>query len=263
MRVPFLTILVGIDPKTWAFRAAAARLRTGEQSPRTCSPLKVPQIHLLPCNLNNIAQLAPTIREDARDFACLPSGFVRCESVTCRRHPWLFFKIEETLRTLRTHEQKSPDWTTIQAACRNANELDRLTLARKVGWTPFEFIEYARCCFRRKNKDYATSHSYREALRRFESNDARQWLKCFRHMGPRPLPPREAAELSYTPGENGICVEDRYWPWHSPALVALIETRARNFFRIPDTFSVHPNAWRSAHRWYVSEVRNSQKATAK
>ncbi|WP_156175116.1 hypothetical protein [Bradyrhizobium sp. LTSP849] len=146
-----------------------------------------------------------------------------------------------------------PAWQAARKACQTPLDRKRLAAAPKAGWRALEFDEYARSCHRRRNRDYATAHSYRSALKHHGSKDAQLWRKLFRERGSLPLPPRCPKELDYTPPSSGIGSNHRYWAFHSPELIALIDARTRAYFNIPEVSSVHPHAWIASYVWFQKE----------
>jgi hypothetical protein len=146
-----------------------------------------------------------------------------------------------------------PAWQAARKACQKPLDHKRLAAATKAGWGPEEFSEYARSCHRRRGKDYATSHSYRSALAHHGSKDGQLWRKLFRERGSLRLPPRCTEELNYTPPPAGINSNHRYWPFHGPELIALIDARTRAYFKIGDGVSLHPHAWIASYLWYRKE----------
>ncbi|MGY3693610.1 hypothetical protein ACVIGA_003690 [Bradyrhizobium sp. USDA 3240] len=153
-----------------------------------------------------------------------------------------------------------PAWQAARKACQTPIDRERLAAATKARWRPEEFSEYARSCHRRRGRDYATSHSYRSALKYHGKEDAKLWRKLFRERGSLRLPPRCPKELDYTAPASGIGSNHRYWPFHSPELIALIDARARAYFKIRDTFSVHPHAWIASYLWHQREQAEDIKA---
>jgi hypothetical protein len=152
-----------------------------------------------------------------------------------------------------------PAWQAARKACQMPLDRKRLAAATKAGWRPEEFSEFARSCHRRRGKDYATLHSYRSALTHHNSKDGQLWRKLFRARGSLRLPPRCSKELDYTPPASGIGSNHRYWPFHSPELIALIDARARAYFKISDSVSLHPHAWIASYLWYQKEQADAAK----
>jgi hypothetical protein len=154
-----------------------------------------------------------------------------------------------------------PEWQEARTACRTPQDRQRLHEAAKARWKPFEFSEYARSLHRRRNRDYATSHSYRSALAYHRSSDALRWRKLYRERGSVPLPPRSPEELRYSPPAKGINSNHRYWPFHSDELVALIEARAREYFKMSPSERMHPHAWIASYLWWQKEQAETAKLT--
>jgi len=135
-----------------------------------------------------------------------------------------------------------------------------LSAACAARWKPLELSEYARSCHHRRNRDYATAHSYRSALAHHGSKEALLWRKLFRERGSLPLLPRGPVELGYTPPPSGIGPNHRYWPFHSPELIAMIDARARAYFKIADGGALHPHAWIASYLWWQREQAEAAKA---
>jgi hypothetical protein len=150
------------------------------------------------------------------------------------------------------------------------------------GWTPSELHEFARLHFFKNGRDYPTAWSYRHAIadivftRRVESYAQAEpyygrplsWLKLFREGGSKPLPPRREGLLQRGRGlatikcpwmgpdplPNRVSAEEYAWPGHSEEYRAMIEQRAREYFKIGPGQPVHVNAWAASQRAYWREL---------
>jgi hypothetical protein len=153
-------------------------------------------------------------------------------------------------------------------ACRTATEREQLALVLKARWTSSELSEFARLHYFKNGRDYPTPSSYRRAIASLAghysglqypgsklSNYPHDWLKQFRKGGSKPLPPRRDGLLQRGRGLSHyrINAEEYGWPDHTEEFRALIEQRARDYFKIAPDQPVHVNAWAASQRAYDRE----------
>jgi hypothetical protein len=167
-------------------------------------------------------------------------------------------------------------------ACRTPAEREQLALVIRDGWTEGELHEYARLYYFRNNKDYPTAMSYRLAIATISANyqptfwgstdykrvsrltDALEWRKLFRKGGSKPLPPRREGLLRRGRGNGPEVTSDEYaWPEHTEEFRSMIEQRARDYFQLAPTSTLHPNAWAASQRAYWREKQDEAEVLRK
>jgi hypothetical protein len=94
--------------------------------------------------------------------------------------------------------------------------------------------------------------------------EALEWRKRFRSGGSKPLPPRREGLLRRGRGNGPQVTSAEYaWPEHTEEFRAMIEQRARSYFRMEPDTPLHPNAWTASHRAYRRELQTKAEALRK
>lgn len=145
----------------------------------------------------------------------------------------------------------------IRDACNGATDFKRLRIAREKGWKDSEILEYARICFHRPGKDYATPASIRNALDAImgKKTFALMWRTGFRKRGSVIAPPRSGPVVEHSVGTSGLTPFHRYWPYHSCHVVAKVNAMVRERFNLPPDMPVPLNYWNMCHYEYFDNQR--------
>jgi hypothetical protein len=164
--------------------------------------------------------------------------------------------------TPKNSKARRTEFADAHRACRTPAERDQLALVIRDGWKGAELCEYARLYFFKNGRDYPTAMSYRLAIasiaknyqptfwgsteyRRVSSHtEALERRKRFRQGGSKPLPPRREGLLKRGRGNGRQVTSAEYaWPEHTEEFRAMIEQRARSYFRMEPDTPLHPNTW--------------------
>jgi hypothetical protein len=149
----------------------------------------------------------------------------------------------------------------IRAACAQPEQRAAFRAAIESGWTEVELTEYARLFYFRNGKDTATPPSYRKAIDQIALEEggprderfALEWRASFRKAGSQLRPPRPLHYLKRHQSPDPLPIDHPLHPDHTAALVDLVESRAREYFRIPTSENLHPNCWAASFRAYLRE----------
>lgn len=146
----------------------------------------------------------------------------------------------------------------IREACNSASDFRRLRIAREKGWRDSEILEYARICFHRSGKDYATPGAIRRALEYAVSRFgfALKWRKGFRKSGSIIAPPRSGAIVDTKVGPDGLTPFYRFWPYHSGHVIAKVNAMVRERLHLSPTDPVPVNEWNRCHYEYFDDQRH-------
>lgn len=148
----------------------------------------------------------------------------------------------------------------IRGACNSAADFKRLKIARRKGWKDCEILEYARICFHRPGKDYATPVSIRNALDAImgKKTFALMWRTGFRKRGSVIAPPRSGPVIDRKVGPNGVTPFHRYWPYHSCHVVAKVNAMVRARFKLSTDAPIPVNNWNQCHFEYFDDQRRQK-----
>ena len=165
------------------------------------------------------------------------------------------------------------DWGDARKACKTIGDREALGLVIGNGWTPEELAEFARVCFFRNGKDYPTARSYRDAIRKIESDIAwraakptaqglsYRWRKEFQAHGSKPIPPRDPATLKRR-DKFPVDEESWAWPYHTPEHRAEVESIARQRYSIAEHVPVPAWAFEIARVIWVEKGPLQQRLVA-